>query len=86
VLPVDGRAVVGAVRAFGASGAEVNAGVLWRSYEGEPVKVLIDCTDGETAYFVYPAEAGADRPPWRPRAGVIVETRQKAAGSADDWA
>jgi len=68
-----------------ADGAPVRHRVLWRA-TGEPLKVQFDTSSGAEAYEVLlsegtpPASSG-----WRPRAGLVLETRAYPGGTARNW-
>ena len=65
------------------NGIPVGHQVLW-SAEGEPLKVLFDCSSHATQYEVYTGPVRTATPSWTPNAGLILETRQRAEGEAEN--
>ena len=74
------------VHVTAAGGKEVGSLVLWAA-EGEPMKILFDCSAGESAYrvSVSPGRTKEASPTWTPRSGLILETRRRKDGKADTW-
>jgi hypothetical protein len=72
------------VHVAAASGKEVGSSILWAA-EGEPMKILFDCSAGENAYRVSVGPGRKDKPPptWIPGSGLILETRRRKDGKAD---
>ncbi len=64
------------------NGTPVGHQILWSS-EGEPLKVLFDCSSHAAAYDVYTGPARLTSPDWTPHAGLILETRKRAEGEAE---
>ena len=95
LLWMDGKELTDTPRVFTADGKEVGVTVLWKTYEGEPVKILFDCSGGGSSFFVYPPgtpDASGGTPPaspgptaWEPRAGLVLETRQRGQGGVNNW-
>jgi tetratricopeptide (TPR) repeat protein len=68
----------------------VGAEVLWQR-PGEPVLVRFDASSGAARYLAClggkpGASVAATAPPWRPQAGVLLETRALVEGAADKLA
>jgi predicted negative regulator of RcsB-dependent stress response len=74
-LPASARVAVST-----ADGKPVAAQVLW-SAQGEPARVQFDSSGGATRYVVrFDDKASTPSTPWRPQAGVLLETRACRAG------
>ena len=61
------------------NGTPVGHQILW-SAEGEPLKVLFDCSSHATAFDVSTGPARLPTPDWTPGSGLILETRTRATG------
>ena len=67
------------------SGRTVGREVLWAA-QGDPLKILFDTSSGEKVYYVRLAEKGLPAPPrWSPNSGLILESRRRVNGSANNW-
>lgn len=66
-------------------GKRVNAKMLW-SAPGEPMKILFDNTSKAKSYSVlFGEKIPARKNNWEPKAGLILETRKRASGNANNW-
>ncbi|MBN1556564.1 MAG: hypothetical protein JW951_00295, partial [Lentisphaerae bacterium] len=75
-----------AVRVLAGDGSEAGHMILWAA-EGEPLRILFDCSSGGNAYrlFVQPGQTEPARAKWHAASGLILETRKRAEGAADTW-
>ncbi len=66
-------------------GGRVNAKLLW-SAKGEPMKILFDATSNAKYYSVYFGDKISQvKTTWMPRAGLILETKKREPGNANNW-
>ena len=82
-LCLNGAAATGTCRVFSAAGKAVGHELLWRA-EGQPYRVLFDCSENEQTYYVYPAPDSASlATTWKATPGLVLETRVRADGEPD---
>jgi len=82
-LCLNGAAATGTCRVFSAAGKAVGHELLWRA-EGQPHRVLFDCSGNEKTYYVYPVPATtAMGTTWKATPGLVLETRVRADGEPD---
>ena len=67
------------LRVVSKSGAEVGHQVLWAA-EGEPTKILFDCSGQDAPYYVSILNHPVNPPDWTPPSGLILETRVREPG------
>ncbi len=67
------------IRVVSSTGTPLGHQILW-SAEGEPMKVLFDCSSHASAFDVYTGPVPTSSPEWAPDAGLILETRKRAEG------
>lgn len=74
------------VTVTGPDGRPVPSAVLW-ARRGQPVSILFETASGATSYYAY-VSAASNPPPrdWRPKAGVILETRRQDRPAFDSRA
>ncbi|MGQ9663047.1 MAG: M48 family metalloprotease [Kiritimatiellia bacterium] len=73
------------IRIFTESGSPAPCEVLWAA-DGEALLVRFDASAGAKVYLAYLTPDGTgDSLPWEPKGGLVLETRRRAEGSADNW-
>jgi Fe-S cluster biosynthesis and repair protein YggX len=66
-------------------GKRISAKLLWKA-PGESMKILFNATSNAKSYSIlFGKKISPMKPKWEARAGLILETRKRATGNANNW-
>ena len=85
VFPYGNNLDVAKFAVTDSKGKRVNAKMLW-SAPGEPMKILFDNSSRAKSYKVlFGTKISPLKNNWTPKAGLILETKKRAEGNANNW-